>query len=134
MDTTEQAWTWRIINTETGEARRFYRDGAALAAIGKPHPKTFWDRHPLVDRVENRWVGPGDEVEVKIWTTGEATPDAPETARPGRPADLQFSGGWRSDPDFWAAHPDAEHVEFYQSVDVDEPDGDTWTVAIWLKA
>jgi hypothetical protein len=133
MDTTEQPWTWRVINNETGEARRVYRDGATLAAIGKPHAKAFWDRHPLVQRVENRWVGPDDEVEVKIWTNGEAAPQAPHTARPHRPADLRFSGAWKTDADFWAAHPDVEHAEVRQHLG-DQVNDDAWTVDLWLKA
>lgn len=130
---TETTWAWRIIDAETNETRRFYRDGAALAAVGKPHPKAFWDRHPLVDRVENRWVGPGDEIEVKVWLNGKAAPDAPDTTRPGRPADLSFSGVWRTDVEFWAAQPDVEHAELRQHTG-DQPDEDAWAVDLWLKA
>jgi hypothetical protein len=130
---TEQTWAWRIVDGETNETRRFYLDGAALAAVGKPHPKSFWDRHPLVERVENRWVGPDDEVEIRVWLNDKAAAEAVETIKPDRPADLNFSGEWRGDHDFWAAHPDVEHVDLRQHVGA-QADDDLWTVDLWLKA
>lgn len=132
-DTPVENWSWRIIDTATNEARRFYADGSALAAIGKPHEKTFWDRHPLVERVDNRWVGPDDEVEVRIWIRQQSAPLSPMGGQPARPADLQFSGLWTTDFDFWAAHPDVEYVELRQHFG-DDPYDDSWSVLLWLKA
>lgn len=127
-----ESWLWRTVNNDTGEARRFYGDGAALVATGTPAPKGFWQAHPLVQSVREVETGAG-EVSVRIFLAVLDAPEAPDTAKPDRPADLRFSGEWKTDVGFWAAHPWVEHLEARQLVG-DEPDGDCWTVALWLKA
>lgn len=132
MTPAAEPFTWQIVDQATNEARRFYADGAALIATGTRAPHGFWQKHPLVAEAHET-DGPGDEATVRIFLARLDAPEAPETVRPDRPADMRLVGEWKTDADFWAAHPAAEHVEVRQLIG-DEPDGDCWTVALWLKA
>jgi len=129
--TAAEPFTWRIVDPETGEMRRFYADGAALVATGTRAPHGFWKKHPLVAEAHETPAGEG--ATVRLFLASLIAPDAPETDRPDRPADMDLSGEWKTDRDFWAAHPSVEHVEVRQLVD-DDPAGDCWTAALWLKA
>ena len=126
-----ETFTWQIVNPETNEARRFYADGAALVATGTRAPHGFWQKHPLVAEAHETPATEG-EATVRIFLARLDAPEAPETEQPDRPADLRFVGEWKTDVDFWAAHPWAEHVEVRQMIG-DQPDGDCWTAALWLK-
>jgi hypothetical protein len=127
----EADWGWAVVDPETRELRRFFKDGAVIAARGQA-PSSFWEAHPLVTKFERSAAPEGGEV-VRVWYDHDALPDAPETPTPDRPADLKFSGGWRTDYDFWAAHPDVEHVALFQFTD-DDPANDGWSVSLWLSA
>lgn len=129
---TAEAFTWRTVNPETGEVRRFYEDGAALVVTGTRAPHAFWQRHPLIAQAIETAEPDGETATVRIFLATLETPDAPETTRPARPADLELSGEWKTDLDFWAAHPAVEHVAVHQMVD-DDPAGDCWTAEIWLR-
>ena len=131
---TDQDWSWQIIDTATNEARRIYKDGATFAAVGRPHDKAFWDRHPLVERAENLWVGPDDEVEVRVWVKPDADPGiALKTTPPDRAPDLKFAVRWETSLDFWVAHPDVFHAAALHHLGDDNPADDVWSVEIWLK-
>lgn len=127
-----ETFTWQIVNPETNEARRFYADGAALVATGTREPHGFWQKHPLVAEAHETPAADGGAT-VRIFLSRLDAPEAPETTRPDRPADLELSGEWKTDVDFWAGHPGVEHAEVRQLVD-DDPAGDCWTVSLWLKA
>lgn len=128
---TAEPFTWQIVNQETNEARRFYEDGAALVATGTRAPHGFWQKHPLIAEAHAAPAEDGKET-VRIFLAGLDWPEVPETQRPDRPADMRLVGEWKTDSDFWAAHPAVEHVEVRQLIG-DEPDGDCWTAALWLK-
>lgn len=132
MPPAAEPFTWQIVNQDTGEARRFYEDGAALVATGTRAPHGFWQKHPLVAEAHETSAGDGNAT-VRIFLGSLDAPDAPETTRPNRPADMTLSGEWKTDHEFWAAHPAVEHVELRQLVD-DEPAGDCWSVELWLRA
>lgn len=127
-----EPFTWRTVNQETGEVRRFYDDGAALVATGTRAPHAFWQRHPMIAQAIETPAADGETATVRIFLASLDAPNAPPTSRPGRPADMTLSGEWKTDPDFWAAHPAVEHVEVHQMVD-DDPAGDCWSVELWLK-
>lgn len=127
---TTETWSWRIIDEDTREARRFWNDGATLLAIGGAAPEGFWERHPLVAKVAAE-AGTGGS-SVRVWMKSLETPEAPATERPGRPADLTFHGPWTTQAGFWAAHPAVEHVEVSQHLD-DAAINDAWSAALWLK-
>ena len=129
---TAEPFTWQIVNQETNEARRFYADGAALVATGTRAPHGFWQKHPLIAEAHAAPAADGEET-VRIFLASLDWPEAAETQRPDRPADMRLVGEWKTDPDFWAAHPAVEHVEVRQLIG-DEPEGDCWTAALWLKA
>lgn len=129
---TAEAFTWQTVNQETGEVRRFYADGAALVATGTRAPHAFWQRHPLVAKAIETPAADGQTATVRIFLASLDAPQAADTLRPDRPADLTLSGEWKTDHDFWAAHPAVAHVEVRQMVD-DDPAGDCWTVELWLK-
>lgn len=131
MNATAEPFTWRIVDPETGEMRRFYADGAALVATGTRAPHGFWKKHPLV--AEARETADGDLATVRIFLARRDTPDTAETERPERPADIELAGEWKTDRAFWAAHPAVEHAEVRQLVD-DDPAGDCWTATLWLRA
>lgn len=133
MTSAAEPFTWRTVNEETGEMRRFYNDGAALIATGTRAPNGFWHKHPLVAEAHETEAAEDGEATVRIFLARLDAPDAPETEQPDRPADMRLVGEWRTEHDFWAAHPGVEHVEVRQLAG-DEPDGDCWTVALWLKA
>lgn len=129
---TAEAFTWQTVNHETGEVRRFYSDGAALIATGTRAPHGFWRKHPLIAEAHETAGPDGRSATVRIFLAALDAPDAPETARPPRPADMTLTGEWKTDSDFWAAHPAVEHVAVHQMVD-DDPAGDCWTAEIWLR-
>lgn len=129
--TASEPFTWQIVNQDTNEARRFYADGAALVATGTRAPHGFWKKHPLVaDAHETEAVNGG--AQVRIFLDRLEAPDMPNTTRPNRPADMELVGEWKTDRDFWAAHPSVEHVELQQLIG-DDPAGDCWTASLWLK-
>lgn len=132
MQSPAEPFTWRIVDPETNEVRRFYADGAALVATGLRAPEGFWRAHPLIDHAREA-PADNDHVAVRIILATLDTPPTPDTSKPARPADLRFTGEWKTDAGFWAAHPWVEHVEARQLIG-DEPDGDCWTVDLWLKA
>ena len=131
MNSTAEPFTWQIVDPETNEARRFYTDGAALVATGTRAPHGFWQKHPLVAEAHETDALNGGAT-VRIFLASLVTPEAPATERPDRHADMELVGQWKTDHDFWAAHPAVEHVEVHQLIG-DEPDGDCWTAALWLK-
>ncbi|USQ97222.1 hypothetical protein [Caulobacter sp. RL271] len=133
MTATPEPFTWQIVDTSTNEVRRFYADGAALVATGTRAPHAFWQRHPLIAQAIETAGPDGETATVRIWLAMLGAPEAPNTARPSRPADMTLTGEWKTDVDFWAAHPSVEHVELHQLVD-DDPAGDCWTASLWLKA
>lgn len=122
---------WMIVNHETGERRRFYADGAGLVATGTRAPHGFWQKHPLIAEA-HATPGKAGEETVRIFFDRLDWPQAPETERPSRPADMRLVGEWKTDRDFWAAHPAVTHVAVQQLLS-DEPDGDCWIVELWLK-
>ena len=132
MTATAEPFTWQIVNQETNEARRFYADGAALVATGTRAPHGFWKKHPMIAEAHEEPIADGG-AEVRIFLAQLDAPDAPETDRPARPADLELSGEWKTDLDFWAAHPAVEHAEVRQLIG-DDHAGDCWSVSLWLKA
>lgn len=131
---TDQDWSWRIIDTQTNQVERFYNDGAAFTAVGRPHDKSFWDRHPLVERAENVWIGPDDEIKVRVWVRADADPGiALKTTAPERAPDLELTVRWDTTSDFWVAHPDVFHVEVIPLRGDDDPADDAQHVRLWLK-
>ena len=129
---TAEPFTWRTVDEATGEVRRFYEDGAALVATGTRAPHGFWTRHPLVSQAIETAEPYGETATVRLWLATLDAPDATATVRPARAPDMTLSGEWKTDRDFWAAHPSVEHVEARQLV-ADDPAGDCWTVELWLK-
>lgn len=126
-----EPFTWRTVNDD-GEMRRFYQDGASLIATGTRAPHGFWQKHPLIAEAHETVSPDGETATVRLFLATLDAPDASETARPDRPADMTLSGEWKTDRDFWAAHPAVAHVEARQLVG-DDPAGDCWTVELWLK-
>ncbi|PIB95193.1 hypothetical protein [Caulobacter sp. X] len=122
---------WMTVNSETGEMRRLYADGAALIATGTRAPDWFWQKHPLIAEAHATPAGVDQEA-VRIFLAQLEWPEAPETEQPDRPADMRLSGEWKTDRDFWAAHPAVEHAAVQQLLGF-EPDGDCWVVELWLK-
>lgn len=129
---TAEPVTWRTVNQETGEVRRFYEDGAALVASGTRAPHGFWRKHPLIAEAHETDGPDGLTATVRIFLDTLDLPEVPETTRPARPADMTLYGEWKTDHEFWAAHPAVEHVEVRQLVG-DGPAGDCWTAELWLK-
>lgn len=131
MTLTAEPFSWQIVDQETNEVRRFYGDGAALVATGTRAPHGFWHKHPLIAEAHETSVAEG-EATVRIFLAKLDVPEVPDTPRPDRLADMRLVGEWKTDAAFWAAHPWVEHVEVAQLIG-DEPDGDCWTAALWLK-
>lgn len=122
------------IDPATGDARRFYRDGAAFVAMGQPHPLAFWTNHPHVAKIADSATNKG-EMTVRVWTDliGPSDPDTPDRPRPDRPADFLFYGGGKMRDGFWEAHPGIEYFEVFNHLGHDSEDQDGWNVHVWLR-
>lgn len=122
------------IDPVSGEARRFYRDGAHFVASGQPHPLGFWTSHPSVERIsdstdEDGWVT------VRVWLSPPAGVQlgAVGLVKPDRPADYQFHGGGLMGDTFWQGHPSIEYFEISNHLGHDSPDQDCWSAQVWLR-
>lgn len=122
------------IDSESGEARRFYSDGAAFVAHGQPHPLGFWTRHPGVERISDS-AGEDGALIVRVWTKPfEGTlVGGVGLARPDRPADFLFHGGGLMSDTFWEGHPDIAYFEITNFLGDDSADDDGWNAHVWLR-
>lgn len=122
------------VDPDTGDARRFYHDGAALVVSGQPHPLGFWTVHPSVDRVTGSVDEDGVQT-VRIWLKSQPLPQAEATdkERPARPADFEFFGGGLMKDGFWQSHPSIAHFEILNFLGDDSADEDSWNARVWLQ-